>query len=209
MLPNFSIGKGDGPAYVAGMDSHAQIDINGETTVKFAASEADADVLLASTAVVASTNYTVDVDVPEPFGRSISVESDNAGDITVVGKDFLGQIMSETITCTVGTVAGAKAFKQITELKASSGLAGNVIVKAGAEYGLPFCGVEVIREVVDGVASSEGAITVPDSATATATTGDVRGTYNPNTAGDGSKDISLTYVTTSELAGGLYGQRQA
>ncbi len=209
MTPNFNIGKGDGPAYVANMTSHAHIDINGETTINIADSSADLAELLASTAVVASTNYDVDVEIPEAFGRSVSVTSDAAGDITIIGKDFLGQTMSETITCTVGTEAGAKAFKRITELRAASDLTGNVVLKAGAEYGLPFCAVEVVREVVDGAASTEGAITAPDTTTPSATTGDVRGTFNPNTAGDGAKDIALTYVTTSQLAGGLYGQAQA
>ena len=209
MTPNFAAQKNDGNSYVPNMDFSHHIDINNELTVKIDNSVVDDTVLLASLTFVALVNQDVVLDIAEAFGRTVKLTSTDAGDMTLIGKDFLGQVMSETITCTAGTVAGKKAFKEITEMRPAADLAGDVIIKAGAEYGLPYCAVEIIREVVNGVASTEGTITAAVSTTPTATTGDTRGTYNPNTAGDGAKDISVTYVATSELLGGLYGQIQA
>lgn len=210
-MPAYAVQRDDGNAYVKGMTHHAHIDVNNETTVKWINLEADDTVWKASTTVAASTTYTFDnaVEIPTEFGRNVVVESTDAGDITIVGKDFLGQVMTETLTCIVGDVDGAKAFKQITGVIAAADLAGDIILKAGQELGLPFCATELVRETVDGASAADGAITAPVTAAPTATTGDVRGTYNPNTAGDGGKDISMTYITTSELTDGLYGQVQA
>lgn len=208
-MPNHASLKDDGSSYVKDMTHHAHIDINGETTVQFKDSVADGSVLNAATTVAASTNYDVDVESADPYGRTLTITSTDAGTLTVVGFDYLGQVMTEEITCIVGDANGAKAFKRVTELRAGSDLAGDVTVKAGAGYGLPFCAVELVREVVDGASATEGAITAPVTTTPSAITGDVRGTYNPNTAGDGAKDISVTYVTTADLTGGLYGQAQA
>lgn len=201
--------KNDGSAYVADMSHHTAIDDNNETTFEIADSVVDGTALSAVLTVVASTNQAVDLDISEPFGRSIQVTSDDAGDVTIVGQDYLNQEMTETLTCIVGTVNGAKAFKRITEVRPASDLAGDITIKLGAEYGLPFCAVEIVRETVDGAPATEGAITAPVTTTPSATTGDVRGTFNPNTAGDGAKDISLSYIATAKLTGGLYGQAQA
>lgn len=206
MFPNYSGQKGDGNAYVADMTHHAHVGDDNETTILIGAPKADDTVLLASTTVAASTNYDVDVSIPETFGRNIVVESTDAGDVTIVGFDYLNQPMVETLTCVIGDIDGKKAFKRITRIEASAGLAGDIIIKAGQEFGLPVVGVEIIREVVDGVAGTEGTITAADSNTPTATTGDPRGTFNPNVAPNGAKDIELTFVTTNRLTGGLYGQ---
>lgn len=208
-MPNYGSLKNDGSAYVKDMTHHAHIDINGETTVKFEDTAADASNLADLITVAASTSYDVDIEIKEPYGRALSILSTDAGDLTITGFDYLGQAMTETITCIVGNAAGAKAFKRVTKITSAADLAGDVTIRNGGRYGLPFCIVEVVREIVDGAASSEGTIIVPITATPTDTTGDVRGTYNPNTAGDGAKDISLTYITTADLPGGLYGQQQA
>jgi hypothetical protein len=211
-IPNFGVVNGDGNAYVPNMTHHHHLDINNETTVTFTDTLVDATVLAALATVAISTTYDLGADtivIPEPFGRNIQILSTDAGDITIKGTDFLGQQMTETITCTVGTVAGKKAFKRITGYVTAADLAGDITIKSGGEYGLPFCAVEVVREVVDGVASTDGVITAAVSATPTATTGDVRGTFNPNTAADGAKDIVVTYIATNALTGGLYGQVQA
>lgn len=209
MKPAHGVTKNDGNAYVADMTVDESISDTNEVTVEWEDLAADDTVWLASTTVAASTDYDQDITIPETYGRNVVVESTDAGDITIVGKDYLGQPMTETLTCIVGDVDGAKAFKYITQIQASSGLAGDVILKAGQELGLPFCAVEVVRETVDGAAATEGTITAAVTTTPSATTGDVRGTFNPNTAGDGAKDIACTYVTTAKLSGGLYGQVQA
>jgi hypothetical protein len=208
MIPSFKVEKDDGSAYVPDMSHHYHIDINGETTVKFTDSSVDEAVLLAATTTAAATDYTVDVDVVEAFGRTLLLTSTDADGVVVIkGTDFLGQQMSQQVTFSTGAGATTKAFKHIHTISSSTNV-GDVVIKAGTGYGLPFCAVELVREVVDGLASTEGALTAAVSTTPSVTTGDVRGTFNPNTAGDSAKDIMVTYVTTADLTGGLYGQPQ-
>ena len=209
MIPNFRNLGDNGSAYVANMSHSAHIDFNGVTTIEFLAPVVAGTDLLALMTVAASTNYPVDVEVAEAFGRNLQVLSTDAGDLTIIGKDFLGQVMSETITCTVGTVATLKAFAYITEFRASAGLAGNITLKAGPKLGLPFCAVKVMAETVDGLTATNGTMVAAVSTTPTDTTGDVRGVYTPNTTLNGVKNIGLTYLTTAKLIGGLYGQPQA
>lgn len=211
-MPSFGVGRNDGAAYVPDMTHHPHVGLDGSVSVEFPDSPADDTVLKATATLVADTTYDFGddyVEITDPFGRNVTVTSTDAGDITIYGEDYLGQRMTETITCIVGDADGKKAFKRILGYISASDLAGDVTLKYGPEYGLPFCATEIVRETVDGAAATEGAITAPDTNTPTATTGDVRGTFNPNTAGDAAKDITLTYIATSELSGGLYGQVQA
>lgn len=199
--------------YVEGMTDHQSLDPNlqGLVVLNGCVADGTAD-LMASTAVVASTTYTLTnpILLDGPFGRVVSVTSDDAGDITITGRDYLGQVMTETITCIVGAAEGAKAFKYIDSYTASSGLAGNISFGSGGEFGLPFMTSEIIDEYADGVLIGAGANhVVPDTATPTATTGDVRGTVDPTTAPDGTKVIQMTVRFNNLGTGGLYGQKQA
>ncbi len=49
----------------------------------------------------------------------------------------------------------------------------------------------VLRELQDGAAATAGTIVAGVTTKATATTGDVRGTYDPNAACDGAKAFQL------------------
>jgi hypothetical protein len=210
MIPAHGALKNDGSSYVPNMTHNHHVDYNGETTVEFVNTVADATALGAAVTVNAGLTVNVDYTLSEPYGRSVDLAStDAAGDVTITGFDYLNQIMTEKQTLSSSASTGKKAFKQIISLTAASDHTGAVTVKTGAQYGLPFAAVELVREVVDGVASTEGTITAAVVTTPSATTGDTRGTYNPNTAGNGAKDISVTYITTAALSGGLYGPRQA
>lgn len=208
MMPNHKAQKEDGNSYVPDMTFHHHIDINGVTTVRWIDSPVDGTNVNPLMTVASDTNYDIDLEVPGEYGRSLRIVSTNAGDITIVGFDYLGQVMTETITLIVGTANGAKAFSRITEIK-SDDVDGDITINVGSLYGLPFCASEIIRETVNGAATTEGALVTPDTNTPTATTGDVRGTYNPSTGGNSSNDIQLTYATNNQLTGGLYGQVQA
>jgi hypothetical protein len=210
-IPNFGGLQNDLNCYVPDMTHHAHININGETTVNFGTPVADDTELMAALTTAASTSYAdLGVEVTEPFGRTLNLTSTDAdGTLTLHGRDYLNQQMSEDITFDTGAASSAKAFKYIDRIESATN-AGDVVINTGGEFGLPFCAAEVVREITDGTSvESEGTLTAPDEDTPAATTGDVRGTYPPGTTADGSASIILTYVTTSELDGGLYGPVQA
>ena len=128
-----------------------------------------------------------------------------AGSVNIRGFDYLNQPMMETVVGIVGDVETKKAFKRITQIEPV--VAGNITVKLGTKYGLPFAAIQIVRETADGVISANGTIVVPPLIAQTATTDDPRGTYNPNTAGDGLKDVSVALASTNDTIGGLYGRR--
>lgn len=151
------------------------------------------------------------------YGRNVTVTGAGAGSkvVTIVGRDYLGQPMKETITCSTGSGAGAKAFKWVDEIELGA-VAGDSDSDFGwgDVLGLPYCSNKVISEEADGVAEAtlgtfvSAVLTDPQ----TATTGDPRGTYNPQTTLDGSTEITVTalanpYVNSSGN-GGLHGIQQ-
>jgi len=123
--------------------------------------------------------------------RAVKVNcSTTARAFTVTGYDYYGQAMSEVITVAVaGTaVTGKKAFFQI--LSASiAGSATAVLIGTSDKLGLPVrvFNVSYVASVKsnDTLAQDAGTFVAADTATATTTTGDVRGTYAPATASDG------------------------
>jgi hypothetical protein len=123
--------------------------------------------------------------------RAVKVNcSTTARAFTVSGYDYYGQAMSETITVAVaGTaVTGKKAFFQITGATIA-GSATAVVIGTSDKLGLPVrvFNVSYIASVKsnDTLAQDTGTFVAADTATATTTTGDVRGTYAPATASDG------------------------
>lgn len=141
-------------------------------------------------------------DVP----RNVSVAASHASsivatDVTVTGLDEYGATVVEkisvTATGTAKTAAGAKAFKWIRSIAitaAADSTANTINVGFGDVLGLhvalPQKGL-VTREMEDGAAPTAGTILAAVRTAASATTGDVRGTYDPNSACDGSKAFEL------------------
>jgi hypothetical protein len=123
--------------------------------------------------------------------RAIKVNcSTTARAFTVSGYDYYGQAMSEVITVAVaGTaVTGKKAFFQVTGVTIA-GSATAVLVGTSDKLGIPVrvFNVSYVASVKsnDTLAQDAGTFVAADTATATTTTGDVRGTYAPATASDG------------------------
>ena len=123
--------------------------------------------------------------------RAIKVNcSTTARAFTVSGYDYYGQAMSEVITVSVaGTaVTGKKAFYQISGVTIA-GSATAVLVGTSDKLGIPVrvFNVSYVASVKsnDTLAQDAGTFVAADTATATTTTGDVRGTYAPATASDG------------------------
>jgi len=132
------------------------------------------------------------LDVP----RAVSIVSGTGTltnrNVTISGYDYYGQAMSEVIatgTVQSTTVNGKKAFYQISSATISGALGATIAIGTTDILGIP---VRVINAVyiasvkTNGtLAQDTGTFVAAATATATTTTGDVRGTYVPGTASDG------------------------
>lgn len=150
---------------------------NVDNTSYLYAWEVDADMLQET-----GDSVTVGVPTVSPCGQNVIFSAA----ATVVGRDYLGQKMTET---KAGSGAGAKAFAVVDSISAGT-------LTWGVEYGLPFAGASD--------ADADGAITaavVTDPATAL--TGDVRGTVNFTANPDGATDKSFTYTCKSSNLHGV------
>jgi len=128
------------------------------------------------------------LDVP----RNIVAAWTNSAVVTVRGTDEYGNAMTES-SASGTSFTGKKAFATVTSVKVSADVTG-MTVGTGNVIGLPIVLPEanlVIKELQDGAAPTAGTIVAADTTTATATTGDVRGTYAPNATPDGSKSFQL------------------
>jgi hypothetical protein len=147
------------------------------------------------------------LDVP----RAVSVTQVAAGTsrvFTVSGYDYYGQAMSEAITSTVGsTVAGKKAFYLVTSVSVAGGGTTTACTVGTADvFGCPvrfFDKSYVVRYGWNNGTADDtsGVLTVADTATATTTTGDVRGTFAPSTAADGIKRLVMTLALPAIAVG--------
>lgn len=138
------------------------------------------------------------LDVP----RNLIADSGGADTavLVITGEDVYGNTMVESITLNGTTaVAGKKAFKKVTSIQATgAAVANSAFVGTGDVLGLPVylpyttAGL-VIGDFENGTfdATLDGTLTAGVQTTPTATTGDVRGTYDPGVSMDGSVNIKL------------------
>lgn len=155
------------------------------------AAGAGAVTLTAGTSVKSVTNAAGSTVYQLDCPRAIKVNcSTTARAFTVSGYDYYGQAMSEIITVTVAATAvtGKKAFYQISGITIA-GSATVVVVGTSDVLGIPVrvFNASYIASVKsnDALAQDAGTFVAAATATATTTTGDVRGTYVPATASDG------------------------
>ena len=136
----------------------------------------------------------IQLDLP----RAIKVNcSTTARAFTINGYDYYGQAMSEVITVATAATAvtGKKAFYQVTSATIA-GSATAVVIGTSDVLGLPFrvFNVAYVTSVKSNstLAQDAGTFVAADMATATSGTGDVRGTYAPATASDGTVRTVMT-----------------
>jgi hypothetical protein len=128
--------------------------------------------------------------------------------VTITGYDYYGQLMSEAIatgTVQSTTVKGKKAFFQIVSASISGALGATIAIGTTDILGIP---VRVFNAAYvasvksnDALAQDAGTFVAADTATATTTTGDVRGTYVPATASNGIVRTVMT-ITLPGIAVG-------
>jgi len=154
--------------------------------------------------VRADGTTVIQLDVP----RALQVNSSTtARTFTVSGYDYYGQAMTESIVvATAGTPKfGKKAFYQVSSVTIS-GSATAVTVGTSDVLGLP---VRVIDGgyVIDpgwagAISSDAGTFVAADTTNpATSTTGDVRGTYQPSTATNGSSRLVVSIAVPAIAVG--------
>jgi len=136
----------------------------------------------------------IQLDLP----RALKVNcSTTARAFTINGYDYYGQAMSEVITVATAATAvtGKKAFYQVTSATIA-GSATAVVIGTSDVLGLPVrvFNVAYVTSVKSNstLAQDAGTFVAADMATATTTTGDVRGTYAPATASDGTVRTVMT-----------------
>lgn len=216
--------------YTPAMAYHADVVHNGPTEVNFGpmAVAAAAAILSAQSINAAGSTTTFLTDNTDPvvaayatefplgpgFGRNVQVVASGAATstVTIKGRDYLGQPMVETLTLNGTTpVLGNKAFKWIDLISWGATASVTINVGTGAKFGLPFAANNVLAEMSDGarVATLGTFVSAVYTDPQTATTGDPRGTYVPNTTPDGTKYLSAVFLFNSKLNasgnGGLHG----
>lgn len=178
------------------------------TTYKIGATNGTSSATLVTTAGAAIVT-TAGTPTGLTYTRGLAIQT-----ITVSGYDYLGQPMSEAITSSglVSTkVDGKKAFYLITGITTSGALGGAVTAGTTDILGIPVRVLDagyVARVGWDNtLAENAGTLAVSVNATATTTTGDVRGTYLPSSASDGAKRLVMGILLPG-LAVGPNAQRR-
>jgi hypothetical protein len=164
---------------------------------------ADADGIITSASITSASPVTtmtgalavsgaVTLDVP----RNIVAAWTNTAVMTVTGFDEYEQPMVEN-SASGTSMTGVKAFKRVTRIAVSANVTG-CTVGTGDVLGLPVrlpgtTAAHILKELQDGAAASAGTPVggLTPGTKSTATTADVRGTYDPNAACDGSRVFAL------------------
>lgn len=135
---------------------------------------------------------------------------------TVLGYDVYGYPMSEAITANgASTVSGKKAFKYIQSVTPVGTVGATITVGTGDVYGFPLFSASFQDIFVNwnaGLIVASTGYLAGVTATATTTTGDVRGTYGVQSASDGSKRLTISQspsATRVSSMTGLFGVSQA
>lgn len=180
-------------------------------------------VLTAGSGVTATTvNGTVRyrLDVPRAV-RIVSAGNDTGITFTVAGYDVYGAPMTETITgANASTANGNKAWYDIVSITTSGASASTLTIGTTDKLGLPYQVLDAGRIISvkwnNTLAADAGTFVASVTTTPSATTGDVRGTYTPSSASDGSKRLVIAMLlpnpdkanaATTETS--LYGRVQA
>jgi len=149
----------------------------------------------------------------------VSGGNDSGITFTVSGWDIYGFPMTETITGGNATAAnGAKAWKYISGITHSGSVAGTLTIGTNDVIGLPLQALRFGRVEIAynnaWITANTGFTAAVTTSPATATTGDVRGTYALQSASDGTKTIQVfitippANLNTVNGAASVYGVTQ-
>lgn len=146
---------------------------------------------------VAGTSV-IQLDCPRAVAITIGAGTIADTNVTVSGFDYYGQAMSEVIatgTTQSTTVNGKKAFYQVSQVAVAGDCGATIAVGTTDIIGLPVrvtdAGYLASVGYNNTLARDAGTFVAAATATATTTTGDVRGTYLPSGACDGIKRLVM------------------
>lgn len=149
-------------------------------------------------ATTASGVSVIQLDCPRAVSITIGTGTIADTNVTVSGFDYYGQAMSEVIatgTTQSTTVNGKKAFYQVSQVAVAGDCGGTIAVGTTDIIGLPVrvtdAGYLASVGYNNTLARDAGTFVAAATATATTTTGDVRGTYVPSGACDGIKRLVM------------------
>lgn len=158
------------------------------------------------------TAYSEEFPYGPGFGRCLQIvfAGANAGTVTIRGRDYLGQPVTENFTANGTTpVIGVKAFKYVDSVTGT--IAGTISVGTTDKLGLPYATQNILSEQADGArVATLGSFVSPSYVDPqTAITADPRGTYDPTTTLNGTAFVSCDIIVNNVLNaagnGGLHG----
>jgi hypothetical protein len=169
-------------------------------------------VLAAGTGTTAVTTAAgvaaIQLDCPRAVSVTIGTGTIADTAITVTGLDIYGQSMTDVIqtgTTQSTTVNGEKAFFQITGVAVAGAVGGTVAVGTTDILGSPVRITDagyIARAGWAGVlAEDAGTFVAAVTTTATTTSGDVRGTYVPSSAPNGTRRLVFGILVPAIAAG--------
>lgn len=162
-------------------------------------------------------------DLGSRWGRNVTITASAAVGVgtevivTVTGRDYLGQPITENITVThangTDTQSGLKAFKEVTKLYSDGGGSADETIEVGFGdvLGIPYKAVKVIsEEFADAIEGTLGTLVTPVlTDPGTITTGEPRGTYDPQSTLNGTSELCATFIfdnsVNSSGNGGYHG----
>jgi len=145
-----------------------------------------------------------------PRAVSVTIGTGTIADtaITVTGLDVYGQAMTDVIqtgTTQSTTVNGEKAFFQITGVAVAGAVGGTVAVGTTDILGSPVritdAGYIARAGWAGALAEDAGTFVAAVTTTATTTSGDVRGTYVPSSAPNGTRRLVMGILLPALAAG--------
>jgi len=148
--------------------------------------------------------------------RITSGGSDSGINFTVNGYDVYGYPMTQTLAgAAIGVVTTTKCFKFITSITHTGTVAGTLSVGTADVFGFPLR-VDTINYTEmawnGSIITANTGFTLADTTSpATASTGDVRGSYAVQSASDGTKRLQVFVTPSVANVGsvtGLFGQTQ-
>jgi adenylate kinase len=183
---------------VADMMYAADVSVDGHTTVDIPACVAAGAGVLLSGAVLAAAGNAVPVvaqtdAIMGRYGRNITVTSTVGGAGTIVGYDYLGQALRESVTLIAGAVVGKKMFKDVSHVIVP--VAATISIGVGVILGVPYkvLHTALYGELANDVTAAAGAL-LAGVVTQSLTSGDPRGAYTPAAAPNGTTSYRFTCV---------------
>jgi hypothetical protein len=169
-------------------------------------------VLAAGTGTTAVTTAAgvaaIQLDCPRAVSVTIGTGTIADVAITVTGLDVYGQAMTDVIqtgTTQSTTVNGEKAFFQITGVAVAGAVGGTVAVGTTDVLGSPVritdAGYIARAGWAGALAEYAGTFVAAVTTTATTTSGDVRGTYVPSSAPNGTRRLVMGILLPALAAG--------